>query len=397
MSGLLHVFTYEGKSLVRDVFIETGTNHGSTFLNAMRAGFLRGYSIEVDPVDITFARENLKGFPHATILHGSSPVLLPTIMDASKPTTFWLDAHHSGKGFEFHDPAMGQCPLLYELSEIRKVQWATLPLILIDDAHMFMRETLPEGEGFIRSHWPRMKEIEEHLPPGYKIDCHDNILYCLPEGWGNTPPASPMLPPGDFWQAAQSVPCYYTRRFGPIAYAYAQAIRGKMIIECGTGPGYLTAMLARAAQETGGTLYAIDIFPGNRLQEVTANLARCGVLGSVKFYRGEAKEQLQRLRDEGLMNGLGIVMIDDFHSEEQVYEELSIIWPLLAEGGIVMLHDTCTDYTDANGQDLLGVRRAVERIVEETGASCHWLPGDNGFSILQKKYQEGVPVIAFGT
>lgn len=178
MPGSLRNFRYDNKSIVTDVFVETGTYRGETVENALQAGFPLVHSIEVFQPNYDIAKERLKDRPNVNLYLGSSPKILKTILDRSLPTTFWLDAHYQGHSTEEQDPAYGQCPTLAELDVIFSESWKVLPIILIDDAFMFDGSVLPDY--FDVKQWPTMAEIKSHFPDGYDIKINDQIIYCIP-------------------------------------------------------------------------------------------------------------------------------------------------------------------------------------------------------------------------
>lgn len=177
--GSIPDFIHKGRSLVNEVFIETGTMLGETVARAAAAGFERIYSIEVAERHCAAARARFKLHPHITVLYGGSSKVLQTILDRSRPTTFWLDAHYQGGEPDEMDGIAGQCPVLEELRIIFSAEWATPPIILIDDAHMFME---PVPDGFRADHWPTLPEIVKMFPKGYSIDVSGGIIYALSEG-----------------------------------------------------------------------------------------------------------------------------------------------------------------------------------------------------------------------
>lgn len=173
-----------------EVFIETGLGSGLSLAAALTRPFQTLHSIEIDPDLI--ARCPLRD-PRLTIHQGSSPEILPLILDAARSTMFWLDAHYSAgiyTGNAAHDarqldPLFGQCPLLAELAVIRSLDWRVRPWIYIDDAVCF---EVQEYEGmwipFDRTQFPTLAQIQEALPPGYrleKIDMLGAALRATPE------------------------------------------------------------------------------------------------------------------------------------------------------------------------------------------------------------------------
>jgi len=177
MPSRLTNFRYKGKSIVTDVFVETGTYHGQTVENALRAGFPLVYSIEFLRSNYELAKKRLKAHPNVKLFLGSSPEILETILDRNLPTTFWLDAHYQGSSINEQDPAYGECPLLSELNAIFKEPWKVLPIILIDDAFMFDGRVPAR---FDVKQWPSVAEITSRFPEGYAVEMSDEIIYCTP-------------------------------------------------------------------------------------------------------------------------------------------------------------------------------------------------------------------------
>lgn len=176
MSVRLTDFTYQGKNLVNDVFIETGTFRGETLFNALRAGFKALYSIEFLEENWRIATKKFNNEAKVKVLLGSSPDILPTIIDQNRATTFWLDAHFQGGSVSEQDPKYGECPLLGELKAIFEFKWEISPWVLIDDAHMFNGN--PPGR-FKKEQWCNTEQIRCALPSGWHLDIFNNIVYCF--------------------------------------------------------------------------------------------------------------------------------------------------------------------------------------------------------------------------
>lgn len=180
----MYIFEPPTDLQITHVFIETGTNAGHSLALALAAGYEECLSVEcVEHIHLA-AKERFAGEPRARLFHGSSPELLPQIIDPAKSTTFWLDAHYSGSDPSWQDPKFGECPLLAELQAIMAVRWGQLPYILIDDATLFHPDW-SENSGrfdpnsFTRSHWPTVDQIAALLPD-YDIREENNILVCRP-------------------------------------------------------------------------------------------------------------------------------------------------------------------------------------------------------------------------
>jgi hypothetical protein len=161
------------------VFIETGLGSGQSLRAALSEPFETLHSIEIDASLI--ARCDLVD-PRLTIHHGSSPNILPTIIDPERSTMFWLDAHYSAGLYTSDsdvdrtrlDPRYGQCPLLAELAIIRAAPWRVRPWIYIDDAECFVT---PIYEGMLaqydRAQYPTEAEVRAALPERYHVETLD--------------------------------------------------------------------------------------------------------------------------------------------------------------------------------------------------------------------------------
>jgi hypothetical protein len=198
MGVRLREFTVAGRNIVRDVFIETGTYLGETLALALRAGFKELYSIEISRALADQARHRFQGTDNVHVINGSSPFELRGLVEnpniRAKGVTFWLDANWSGGHEDVCDPQFGQCPLLAELEEIFLYRWGVKPIVLIDDAHMFLK---PVPTNFDQAQWPTMDDIKKRIPGDYSVvatidknrirvgefdgKIPDDVICCLPE------------------------------------------------------------------------------------------------------------------------------------------------------------------------------------------------------------------------
>ena len=116
-----------------EVLVETGTFRGDTIF-AQRHSFKRIYSIELDPVLHTAARERLRKFGHVQLLQGDSGMLISELARSiHEPCLFWLDGHYSGG-----ETARGvsETPIMNELHGIFSTGQSHI--VLIDDARLFI-------------------------------------------------------------------------------------------------------------------------------------------------------------------------------------------------------------------------------------------------------------------
>jgi hypothetical protein len=181
MAWGIHDFSREilGTPIVRDVFIETGTNQGATLFRA-KDHFKECHSIEAIPRWYKHCQEIFNEFPHVNLYLGRSPEVLPEIMNKSKATTFWLDAHYFEivKDHELKDKLNSvECPLLDELHAIVAVDWEIKPLIMIDDCVMFQPAFWESNKPcFHKDKWPTEEQIKDILKD-YEMLEDDGIFY----------------------------------------------------------------------------------------------------------------------------------------------------------------------------------------------------------------------------
>lgn len=131
MSMLFDLMKY-----INPVFIETGTYFGETVKRALKAGFEKIYSIEINKefyenLLIKFEKEIKTG--RVNLILGDSYECLPELLkNINCKATFWLDAHPMGKAIK----AIKAVPLIEELDAIAKHTINT-HTILIDDVRLF--------------------------------------------------------------------------------------------------------------------------------------------------------------------------------------------------------------------------------------------------------------------
>jgi hypothetical protein len=117
------------------IFIETGTQQGYGIDVALKCGFKKIYSIEIDvgvyhECSIKFKQEIKQG--RVELLIGDSAFVLKDLLkNIKEPVTFWLDAHAA-----VGTVGNSMCPIFDELDSIynHSIKNHT---ILIDDRRMF--------------------------------------------------------------------------------------------------------------------------------------------------------------------------------------------------------------------------------------------------------------------
>ncbi len=159
-----------------DVFIETGISVCDTLRAVMEYDppYESIHTIDLEAGAVGRGRIVSHGHANVTVHQGSSPDVLPQIMDGSKKTVFWLDAHWSpneGQTDRGYLDDYGECPLLGELAAIKSVDWQTAPIIYIDDAPIFRRDGLKDQayRGIDANQWPTEDQIKAALPDGFVL------------------------------------------------------------------------------------------------------------------------------------------------------------------------------------------------------------------------------------
>jgi len=148
------------------VFLETGSFHGEGIVKALRAGFKKIYSIELNEqfyheLQARFKKEIDSG--RVVLMCGDSSVILPEVIrNIDAQITFWLDAHYCGG-----DTARGRedSPLLKELDAIARHSVRT-HTILVDDVRLFGTNANEDWTGV------RLEQVMERvrkINPCYRI------------------------------------------------------------------------------------------------------------------------------------------------------------------------------------------------------------------------------------
>lgn len=175
-------FRVNGASLVCDQFVETSFFKGATSVCAHYAGFRRVASVELDADRYRAGLElPLVAEGKIRLYHGSSPDVLPEMIDPSLKTMVYLDGHFMGAECGPADPKYGECPLMEELHVLFDLPWDMYPTIVIDDANMLHR---PWGDDlssrFDERQWPTVQQVVSVFPAGYKFVESGCVLYALP-------------------------------------------------------------------------------------------------------------------------------------------------------------------------------------------------------------------------
>ena len=116
------------------IFIETGTFTGMGVKKALKAGFDKIYSIEIDLKKYKNCVKRFQSHKNVFLYHGDSSMVLEEILnDIDEPCTFWLDAHYiydGGTRGKLFTPIKKELDIIQNHSIKNHV-------ILIDDIRVF--------------------------------------------------------------------------------------------------------------------------------------------------------------------------------------------------------------------------------------------------------------------
>ncbi len=155
--------------------IETGTYRGGG-TRRLAAIFPRVVTVEISEELARAAAESLADRPGVEVRHGTSRVLLPTIVDSSEPALYWLDGHWSGGVTGGKDE---ECPVLAELEAIATGH--ADDAILIDDARLFLA---PPPAPHDPAQWPDVSQLVEAIAaakPGHRVLVAHDIVVAVPD------------------------------------------------------------------------------------------------------------------------------------------------------------------------------------------------------------------------
>lgn len=144
-----------------DTFIESGTFRGDTTF-AVKGKFREIHSIELSEPLFNEAVNRFKEFSHIKMYRGDSGQMIRKIASendlSQRKIFFWLDAHWCEASSV--SGVAAQCPLLAELSAIKKLSEESI--VVIDDARLFLAP--PSGhDRYSAQHWPRLQQVIDAL------------------------------------------------------------------------------------------------------------------------------------------------------------------------------------------------------------------------------------------
>ncbi len=154
--------------------IETGTYQGKG-ARALAAIFSEVVTVELDAALHARTVEALAREPAITAVHGNSRDVLPSLVDARRPTFYWLDSHWSGGVTAGEDD---ECPVLDELRALEIGH--PDDCILIDDARLFLAPPPPPHK---TEQWPTFTQISAAIRaarPNHHVEVVHDVVIAVP-------------------------------------------------------------------------------------------------------------------------------------------------------------------------------------------------------------------------
>lgn len=171
---------------------------------------------------------------------------------------------------------------------------------------------------------------------------------------------------------------------GRLLTMMVELCRATSVLEIGTFTGYSSICMAYGLGEN-GHIDALEI--NDELEDlIREGWARAGVASKIDLHIGDAKETLQRFREEG--REYDLVYMDANKREYCDYYESLL--PMLRKGGCILADDVLWDgklYQNPIPSDkqTQGIARFNDMVVADPRVEVVILPIRDGLSIIRKK------------
>jgi predicted O-methyltransferase YrrM len=179
---------------------------------------------------------------------------------------------------------------------------------------------------------------------------------------------------------------------GWIYYGLARVIRPKTMVVIGSYRGFVPLVLGKALADNadGGEVIFIDPSFVDDFwkdpQAVREHFCRFD-LTNVRHFLMTTQEFVQSHAYRSL-DGLGMVFIDGYHSEEQARFDYESFACLLEPNGVILLHDTARcDVSRVYGAERAYERRVkcfIDQLKQDRGLQVFDLPFDQGVTLVRK-------------
>jgi predicted O-methyltransferase YrrM len=167
-------------------------------------------------------------------------------------------------------------------------------------------------------------------------------------------------------------------------FGLALTLKAKNILELGVRAGLTTLPLLHSTLYTGGHLTSIDIEENAAIRQLHNNNS-----SNWDYIISEAQHYLKNLPQDKIFD---LVLIDDWHDGDHLFEEIKLIEPHITPSSLILIHDCmCYNtqpsyhvYLDKEGEFANGgPYGAVQRLDREIW-EYSTIPVNNGMTILRK-------------
>lgn len=172
--------------------VETGAFLGG---GARRLGriFPQVVSVELSERYARLAADATNDVPHVRIVHGHSAEVLPTLVDPTRPTLWFLDGHWMGGDTAGQSD---ECPVLREIMALDGGH--PDDVVVVDDARLFLISPPPPHDP---AQWPTMTEVIDALrsvhPEHHVTLVNDQFIAVPPRARDALDNYAANLPAGD--------------------------------------------------------------------------------------------------------------------------------------------------------------------------------------------------------
>lgn len=162
-------------------------------------------------------------------------------------------------------------------------------------------------------------------------------------------------------------------------------INARNVLEIGVYKGYSTLWIAQALPED-GKVVACDI---NKkwTDEAKKYWNEADVLGKIDLYIDHADNTLNKLINQGYVNGFDLAFIDADKKNYDLYYELCL--KLIAPGGLILVDNTLwygkVIDLKINDEDTVAIRNLNLKIKEDNRVDLSLLPIRDGLTLLRKR------------
>lgn len=198
----------------------------------------------------------------------------------------------------------------------------------------------------------------------------------------------------------KSFPTSIFPEVGRFIYDLVRLVRPRVAIETGSHIGYSTICIAQAIKDIGqGHLHAFDLFlekpdyvspvlgpVRNGKEIIRGHLAAAEIDHLVTLHAGDSASNIEAAFGDRV-GKVDFAFIDGDHRIAGAQRDWAAIDPLLAEGAIVLLHDT-----EPENCYWLGPRHLIEHLEKGEDAAYRWvnLPSPEGFGLaIAEKVKPG--------